>query len=99
MLDHLDLHPEWPDSDRHLFLGRIVERFPHEQVVPELRRRLDRLGGPGTEAVLRLIAIYNDPALLDHLTAALERQCDLAPEWAWEALSLLVDRGLLDAHP
>ena len=99
MLDHLRAHPEWGDHERDLFLGRLVERFPAAQVVVELRRRLDDLAGPDAPAVFRLVEAHPDPALLADLAAALERQPDLRPERAWEALTILENAGVLDRSP
>jgi hypothetical protein len=99
MLDHLRAHPEWRDRERDAFLGRLVEQFPAERIVDELRRRFDDLGGTEAEAVFRLIEAFPDPELLAGLAAAVERQPDLPPERAWETLSILEGAGLLERSP
>ena len=99
MLDALRDHPTTGEEARDAQLARIVERFPAERLREAVRGRLRLLGGDDGEAILRLVEAYSTPELLEELAEAIEDQPDLAPERAWEALSLIEGAGLLDAHP
>ena len=99
MLDALRDAPAAGEAAREAQLSRIVERFPAERLREAVRGRLRMLGGVDGEAILRLVEAYANPALLEELAEALEDQPDLAPERAWEALSLIEGAGLLDDYP
>jgi hypothetical protein len=99
MLDALRDQPRSGEASRDAQLARIVEKFPAERLIEAVRGRLRRLGGEDGEAILRLVEAYASLELLEELALAVEDQPDLAPERAWEALSLLEGAGLLEDHP
>jgi hypothetical protein len=99
MLDRLRDHPEWSDRQREEYLGLLVERFPGGRVIEAVLPRLDDLGGDDAEILLRLIEANPEPAALDALARALERQPHLPVERQWEALAVLEGGGALDRFP
>lgn len=97
LLDALRDHPEWTEHRRDEQFDRLVARFPAEELVAAVRPRLRDLRGGDGETVLRLVEAMGTPELLEELAAALAAQPDLAPERAWEAMSLLQGTGLIEA--
>ena len=99
MLDALRGPHHEDEEARDAQLVRIVERFPADRLREAVRGRLRELGGLDGEAILRLVEAYATPELLGELARALEDQPDLAPDRAWEALTMLDGAGMLEAHP
>jgi hypothetical protein len=99
LLDQIRSHPEWTDRQRDEALGRLVERFPADAVMPAVLARLDDLGGPDAEALVRLVEAHPEPSALHALAEALAAQPDLPAERAWEVLSVLDGAGVLADHP
>ena len=98
-LDRLRAHPEWSDRRRDEALEQIVSRFPAAIVVQAVIDRLNDLGGPDAEILLRLVEANPRPELLRALGKALADQPGLPPERAWEALAVLDGAGALDDLP
>jgi hypothetical protein len=99
MLDALRDHPEWDPPRRDEHFDRLVQRFHRADLVAAAGARLDALGGPEGEAVLRLVEALGTAELLESLAEALARQPDLPAERQWAALELLDGAGLLAAWP
>lgn len=99
LLEALGAHPEWTERQRDEQLERLVARVPQDELRAALADRLDDLGGPGGEALLRLVEGLATPELLQALAEALVAQPELAPERTWEALALLEGTELLDDYP
>jgi len=99
LLDALRDRRDWDEGRREAQLSRMVERFPVDELREAVRARLGNLGGRDGEAVLRLAEAYSTPGLMRELARALIDQPDLAPDRAWEALSLLEGTGLIESRP
>jgi hypothetical protein len=99
MLDRLRTHAEWTDRERDEYLGRLVERFPAEEVVEAVGKRLGDLGGNDADALVRLVEANPTLRLIERLGQALVLQKELPPERVWNALALLEDLGRLDNFP
>jgi len=99
LLDALRDGRDWDEARQETQIARLVERFPVDALRDAIRARLGHLGGRDGEAILRLAEAYATPEILGELARALVDQPDLAPDRAWEALSLLEGSGLIEAHP
>ncbi len=99
LMDELRAHPEWNDRQRDAVLQQLVARFPLDVLIATVLKRLRDLGGGDAEVIFRLIEAKPEKSLLRALALALAGQPDLAPERAWEALSILDDAGVLDEYP
>ncbi len=98
-LDALCQHPEWDESRRDAAFDALVARFDPETLAAAARARLNALDGGDGEAILRLLEAFGTPEDFRALADALARQPDLAPERAWEALTVLDAAGCLDEVP
>src|SRR5438309_1506171 len=99
LLDAIRDHPEWPDRRRVEEFDRLVALFEPDRLEAVAARRLGDLAGLDGEAVLWLVDALATPELLEGLAEALRRQPDLPADRAWDALGMLQEAGLLDAHP
>jgi hypothetical protein len=99
LLDSLRDHPEWSDAKRAEVFDRLIAEHSQAELMELIQGRLGNLHGHDGEAVLRLVEALATKELLDKLAKALKRQPDLPAERAWEALELLQENELLDAHP
>src|SRR5262245_35259887 len=99
LLDALRAHPEWTERERDDVVDRLVSGFPAEAVAEAVRGRLDDLGGPDAEVLLRLVEGLPQRDLVRALGEALVAQPDLPPERAWEALAVLDGAGALGRFP
>jgi hypothetical protein len=99
LLNALRTHPEWDEDRRAEVLEELVARFSPERLRQAIRLRFVDLRGHVGEAVVQLAEAFGTPDLLEALAAGLLAQPRLAPERAWEALSLLEGAGLLDSWP
>lgn len=90
-------------ADAEALLERAVERlvtaFPEAELRRAVEPRLRDLARPDAPALLRVVETLADAELLGELGRALLDQPRLAPERAWEALTLLRDHDVLDRFP
>lgn len=99
ILDRLEVPGGTTEAELDRVVAELIERHPAEVLRQAVRRRLSDLSGPGGYLVLRIVEATQTPALLDELADALLGQEALAPDRAWDALSLLRGGTHLSARP
>jgi hypothetical protein len=80
-------------------LRRLVADYSPDQIRAALRGRVDELWNRKGELLLRLLEAFGDAEHFEELAEAIEAGPPLPAERAWEALSLLDDRGRLESRP
>jgi len=98
-IDIIRDHPEWTASERAEQFDRMIRSFEPDRLRLAVSKRLDDLTGSLGEVLLHLIDALDDPGLFEALAESIENQPGLPADRLWEALNLLHQSGVLDAHP
>jgi hypothetical protein len=99
LLDAMQVCPAGDSSKVEDLFQQLIARCDPDEIQTALSGRIANLEGPFGEVVLRIIEAFGTPELYDELARSVDRQPDLPPDRAWEALSLLAGAGLVDGFP
>lgn len=99
ILEAIRANPQWSSARRDAMLDGLIRRFPLAELADVVETRLNDLSGPEAEVLLRLVEAIGSDDLIRDLATSLERQPDLPPERAFEALAVVDGAGLLGDYP